>query len=360
MTKFIYKITVFSMIPILLFFIIEVVLPPTLFTFRIWEAVSSASPFRVGPFYPNIKYTMVEQGDLAHHTRYSVEKKVTWETDKLGYRNNSYNPSPDILLIGDSNIAGSSLSQEELIASSLKSNTELSVYNLAPADINTFITLKNEGIFQPPQVAVLFCMERNIPSLPPVNTKPEVVHTEIQFNPIMQFAATQLDKLTRGRSIKYLKARINGATGVGIQSRLDDEMFFLQGNMAVIETSDNVLDPIIERIKSYKDYFTSIGSEFIFLPIPNKQTILWKLTELKRQPDFIIELNYKLKQNGIMTINTVNLFNNLFENGVIPYHSDDTHWNKYANYEVSMAIAHLHVISSKVSYKNKTTTAFQK
>ena len=71
---------------------------------------------------------MVEEGDLAHHTKYSIDKNVFWKTDRLGYRNTSYISNPDILLIGGSNIVGSSLSQEETLASRLIDMTDLKLY----------------------------------------------------------------------------------------------------------------------------------------------------------------------------------------------------------------------------------------
>jgi alginate O-acetyltransferase complex protein AlgJ len=339
MTKFLSKITIFSIIPLIFLFIIEGILPPTLFTFRAWEAIKAKTPLFVGPFYPNVEYDMIEEGDLAHHTNYAIEKNVSWKTDKLGYRNNHFNSSADILLIGDSNIAGSSLSQQEILASVLKEYTGLFVYNLAPANVNTFIRLKNEGIFQPPRIVILSSIERNIPSFPPVNALLKFNHpVQVQFNSVVSFFAMQFDKLIRANSIEYFKSRIKGSVGGGIQSAIDKKMFFLQGRKAVIKTSDNSIDPIVKRIKNYKNYFNSIGSEFIFLPIPNKETILWKLAGLKKQPTFITQLNNKLGINEIITIDTIKLFNDLLESEILPYHYDDSHWNKYANDEVAKTI----------------------
>lgn len=352
MTQFISKLAIFALIPAVLVCIIETVFAPTLFTFRIWEAVYSTSPFSLGPFYPNVQYTMVEQGDLAHHTRFAVEKEVTWKTDKLGYRNRYYNPSPDILLIGDSNIAGSSLSQEELLASYLELYTGLSVYNLAPANINTFIRFQNAGLIEAPKVVVLSKIERNLRSLPPVNIGATFVRSEMRMNPFVQSAAIMLDKFQRGQSIQYLRARINGSAGVGIQSTIDENIFYLQGAKAVINASDDIVERSIKRIKSYKDYFHSIESEFIFVPIPNKETILWQFVPLNKQPEFITKLDRRLTQNDIMTVNTVKLFNNLCEEGNIPYHFDDTHMNKYGNQGVSKVVARLlNTIAPGVSYK---------
>lgn len=37
-----------------------------------------------GPFYPHIKLKKFEEGDLAHHTKFSVKKEVDWYTDQYG------------------------------------------------------------------------------------------------------------------------------------------------------------------------------------------------------------------------------------------------------------------------------------
>ena len=77
------------------------------------------------------------------------------------------------------------------------------------------------------------------------------------------------------------------------------------------------------------------------MPIPNKETIFWELAELEQQPTFIELLNHKLRSNGITTIETIELFNYLLNHEILPYHYDDTHWNKYAVDIVAREIARL-------------------
>jgi hypothetical protein len=329
------------MIPLILLFVVENILPPSFFTFRTWEAVRSKTPLLTGPFYPNIEYKMIEEGDLAHHTNYAVKKKVSWKTDKLGYRNDHYDSSPDVLFIGDSNITGSSLSQEEILSSMLK-HTGLSVYNLAPGNVNIFIKLKNKGMFQPPRIVILGIIERSIPFLlPVVNTQSRLNRMQIQFKPFVSFFAMHCDKLARTNSIRYLRARFKGSVGAGIQSKIDKKIFFLQGSNAVMKISNDSMESILQKIKNYKKYFNSIGSEFIFLPIPNKETILWELAGFLKQPSFIGQLIDKLRSNRIITIDTLKIFNKLRDNGILPYHYDDTHCNREANNEIAKAIIKL-------------------
>jgi SGNH hydrolase-like domain, acetyltransferase AlgX len=362
MTKFLRNIAAFFILPLLLYVVIECVLSPTLFTFRTWEALYVKTPLAqrllLGPFYPNIECERFEEGDLAHHTDYAINKDVSWKTDPIGYRNTHYISSPDILLIGDSNIAGSSLSQQETLASLLEDYTGLSVYNLAPASINTFITYKNEGIFHPPKIVILSSIERNIPSLPYSNASLKYNGlAQARLNSLASFCAIQIDKLIRANSIEYCKARIRGSGGGGIQSTIDKRVFFLQGSNAVINTSHDAIESCAERINGYKDYFNSIGTQFIFLPIPNKETIVWELAGLKKQPTFIEQLTDKLRVNNISTIEMVTLFNRLQEAGISPYHYDDTHWNKYANDAVAKTITR-YLKSTKILEMKESTKDF--
>ena len=107
--------------PFVLLMVLELfILPIDFFTFRIWESLL-ATPYRYpGVFYPNMHVIKEhEYGD-----RYRIlapqdnkSKKVEWWTDSYGYRNrpelaklNKY----DAVILGDSNIVGSSLDQKIL------------------------------------------------------------------------------------------------------------------------------------------------------------------------------------------------------------------------------------------------------
>ena len=86
--KFILRFTLF-LSPFLLFVGIEVfLLPVDRFTFRVWEAlvVRKFELLLPGPFYPNMRVSKEEEGDLAHHTKFAQKRRVDWVTDTHGYR----------------------------------------------------------------------------------------------------------------------------------------------------------------------------------------------------------------------------------------------------------------------------------
>ena len=80
-----------------------------------------------------MEITKIEEGDLAHHTRFAIKKKVKWMTDRYGYRKqNTDRKKHEVVIIGDSNIAGSGLTQEEILSEVLEEQLKDSVYPYAP------------------------------------------------------------------------------------------------------------------------------------------------------------------------------------------------------------------------------------
>jgi alginate O-acetyltransferase complex protein AlgJ len=134
------------------------------------------------------------------------------------------------------------------------------------------------------------------------------------------------DKISRLYSLQYVKSRVNGEHGKGVQGIIDSTMFFLNGKEQNYHY-DKIIDVAI-TIQSYKEYCDSIGIDFICLPLPNKETVYFDKVPLKSQPDYLIRLDSVLVDKKIKTINTLELFNDYrASNASIIYHLDDTHWN---------------------------------
>src|SRR5690606_33139287 len=139
------------------------VLPINYFTFRVWETlVVSKMRIMSGPFYPNMYVKMEEEGELAPRTEFAEKRVVEWYTDEWGYRNRDTNC--DVLLIGDSNVTGVKLTQEETLSEVLERMTGQEVYSFAPGTVNRF--LATERLHEnPPKVVVVASIERRIPEL---------------------------------------------------------------------------------------------------------------------------------------------------------------------------------------------------
>jgi len=99
--------------------------PRNQFTYRIWESMN-VNMFRAvfpGPFYPLRDETLNENTDQDRYGPKTMRNR--WVTDICGQRNERI-PEPDAdygIIIGDSNITGSSLNQNEMLSQSLKRKT---------------------------------------------------------------------------------------------------------------------------------------------------------------------------------------------------------------------------------------------
>ncbi len=314
MKRFILK-TILFLLPLLLLFV-EVLLPVNIFTFRPWEALSYNSKKGMAfPFYPNHSLVMNSVGDLCYHTDNEITKYEDWITDELGFRNNTFIKKADVLFIGDSFIAGSGICQDSTITNQLSRQINAKVYNMAPSNFNEFVSLIDLGILDKPNLVVFGIVERTVPE-----TLNPVVIEYNGFN-ANRFSILK-DRSTRLYSFDYLKARLSNSKGSGIKGIVSG-MYFFNGKDQIYNYDK--VNEVANTISHYKKYCDSIGVDFIFLPLPNKETVYYQYVPLDKQPDYITELNSILNNKGVNTINTLQIYND--EQNDLLYHPDDTHWN---------------------------------
>lgn len=341
MKKFILNILIF-LAPIIGFLSIEALLPCTFFTFRTWEGISFASrvPHK-NQFYPNSVTFMNAVGDLCHHTNKAIIKSEFWITDKLGFRNNEFIDKADVLLIGDSFISGCSLSQDETITNKVNSKVKnnIRVYNMAPSSFSKFIYYLKTGVIKKPKIIIFSIVEREIPK--PINSIKKskikkIIHEIIEFSNINVY----IDKAFKLNSIKWLKSRINNSKGFGIPAKGDSNMFFLQGLNQKHKEGD--LQITVNNLKLYKKYCDSLNIKFIYMPMPDKETLYYELVPFNKQPNYLFQLDSLLNFEGISTINTLKIYNEYKKtHSNLLYHLDDTHWNSNATELISNEIVRL-------------------
>ncbi len=341
MKKFALKFVLF-LFPFLAAIGIELfILPIDIFTFRVWEAIVVMKYRKMFPgvLYPNMEIMKIEEGDLAAHTRFAVKKKVKWITDRYGYRKqNTDLQNHKIVIIGESNIAGSGLTQEEILSEVLENQLKVSVYPYAPVGgISSF--LKDDRFIEnPPDIVVFARIEREIlelSSLKPIkeNKLSSRFKRQIQQNRLIQSVAIRLDRFSKRIMLHYFRAclrrGISGPEyiGSGPVSSPYGPIFFIQGGKANEDVPKEKLNKAIQVIKSYNDAVKRRGIRFIFLPIPNKENIFYGYLRTKR-PFFLEQLISELKGHGVETIDTQEAFEEAFQKSqVLLYHTDDTHWN---------------------------------
>jgi alginate O-acetyltransferase complex protein AlgJ len=331
--RFFLKCLLFLM-PFFILVIFELfMLPIDYFTFRVWEAlhVKKMYAYLPGPFYPNRSISKVESGDLAPHTGLAVLKNVRWTTDRYGFRNVDSNGNDyDIIIVGDSMIAGTGLSQENTLSNVLAKMTGKRVYSFAPSDINTFLS---EERFKKkiPRIVIFASVERNIKDIPPlIESKTgwkQNIYQKIKHNYYLQEFFVFLDRLAIDNMINAIKSQVS-AIFEDQKKIVSNKIVFLQGASANKEVDEEKIHSVISNLKSYQNKLVSSGSCFIFLPIPNKENIYYKLLPQSPKPYFLSNLIKKLRKEKIFVIDTQSMFEKKYEQEHQNlYFFDDTHWN---------------------------------
>ena len=354
MRKFLAKSTLF-LLPFVLAMGIELfILPIDFFTFRVWEAlvIKKYYPILPGQFYPNMEVTKIEEGDLVHHTKFTYRRKVKWITDRYGYRKQNANRGKhEVVIIGDSNIAGSGLTQEDILSEVLERRLKVGVYPLSPGGIDTFLwemRFRND----PPGIVIFASVERFIFYLPPFKISSNKVSTgfkqqiremwyrfknQMRQNWLIQCVGVNLDRIYKANMLQYLRASLRRMIeSSGSQTIYPDRfpskygpVFFLQGADANKDVPKDQFDKAVQVIKTYDQLLRSKGIRFIFLPIPEKENIYYETLQTKK-PVFLEQLISTLKDLGIETVDTQTAFDDAFRKGVLLYHTNDTHWNENA------------------------------
>jgi len=342
MKRFLLK-TILFFSPLLISLFVELfILPIDFFTFRIWEAVI-VKEFRSmlpGRFYPFMDITKVEiGGDIGPRSPFSVKKKMRWVTDRYGFRKKDLGEvKPQVVIVGDSSIAGTRLTQEEMLSEVLESQLSVPVYPYAPVGFNTF--LKDSRFTRDPiRVVIVAAVERSIVTLPPPRGTEEkrsflsTLREKVRMAREIQSATVLLDRLFKMNMLNWFRARI------GNQKERDvfqfptrfGPMFFLQGDAANKEVSHDQFERAVGSIEAYNRVLNEKGIFFLFLPIPNKENIYHEYLPDPRRPLFLESLIQELKRKGVPTVDTQDAFEESYrKDGTLLYHLDDTHWNPVA------------------------------
>lgn len=343
MNKHLIKYALFFL-PFLIALGIEIfILPVDYFTFRAWEALSVKDSLGIlnGPFFPNRVMTKTEtRGELKGHPACATEKKdVLWMTDKYGYRKaNVPVKRIPIVVIGDSNIAGAGLTQDDMFSEVLERKLHTPVYPVASRSVRHIF---NHGLIRqsPPDVVILSNIERNLSSIRyklPKNARfrelsgLDKIVLNLQINEYIQSAAVIINRILKSNMLHYVRARINPyrLPGSREDSNAECPVLFLQGAAANRDVSDDIIEATAHTIKQYSDFFTAQNIRFIFLPIPNKENIYYRYLETSK-PVFLDNLIRKLREMNVEVIDTQKAFDDASsKTNVVLYDKDETHWNK--------------------------------
>jgi hypothetical protein len=159
---------------------------------------------------------------------------------------------------------------------------------------------------------------------------------QVYENCLIQSIGVYLDRLYKENMLHYLRAslkRIGSSHPKTIESKSISSkygpIFFLQGADANQNIPREKFDEAVRVVRTYDDLLKSQGIRFIFLPIPEKESIYYEYLKTKK-PVFLQQFISRLKNLGIETVDTQRAFDDAFRKGIPLYHPDDTHWNENA------------------------------
>ena len=307
--------------------LITYTIPGSWITHRVIENIKAKNGYLfLSSFYPNQNITMAEVGDLGHHTKYQIERKnITWTTDKFGFRNLKYIKEPDYVFIGKSFVYGVALNQNETLSDIFNKKTTETVYNLAPSNFNQFLERIENKIISKPKSLVYFSIERNIPDFKKVQkNKTKSILNKLKLPSFLNLI-TPFDKVSKLMYQKFIVSRIRKSKGAGVNYN-DDRMLFL--SVKDVENNSKYARFIdhAKTLKSYSNRCDSLGIEFIFIPIPNKETVYYRRAGMKTQPTYLNLFYSELAKRKVKFINLLEVFD-AKKDSILLYHLDDTHWN---------------------------------
>lgn len=341
MKKFICR-TLLFFLPFYLLLILELfVLPIDHFTFRAWEAlvVRKIDWILEGPFYPNMKIHKIEKGDMAPHSAFAVKREVQWQTDRYGYRKrNTPIKRHEIIIVGDSMAAGGGLTQKEMFSEVLKERLGVSVYLYSPRRLSSF--LKDPRFIRyPPDIVIFETAENQIALLTPLSERQKAAKEEgsvVEFFrksreiPWVQSLGIFLDRAYKNNMLNYFRALLRRKV-VPEKQRYNyraGSMLFLEGVAANKDIPKEHIDAHAQMIEGYCRAVQERGIRFIFLPVPNKETIYHDLLPDPKRPVYLDHLMSEVKKKGVETINLQDAYEREYhKHSTLLYWLDDTHWN---------------------------------
>jgi lysophospholipase L1-like esterase len=141
-----------------------------------------------------------------------------------------------------------------------------------------------------------------------------------------------LDRLYKMNMLRFIRASVRRGFSGRKETNLNraDSKFgpiLFQSANANKDVPEEKLNQAIQTIKSYHDLFKREGIRFIFLAIPDKETVFYESLEIPR-PVFLQKLTARLKELDVEIVDAQPVFEKAFQkDSILLYQKDDTHWN---------------------------------
>jgi hypothetical protein len=274
-------------------------------------------------------------------------RRVRYHIDAAGFRNDADYAGEQVLLVGDSFIAGSGSTQEDILSDQLKRDYGIPAYNLAfPGELHSYVRYV-EGFFKShpggPK-AFIFLFEGNDFPLPKrggsgaAAQKPaepssfEVARKELQQSGKELLVYRYAFSLYHILNNKLRPAAYPRVTVLPLQGPGHLSLGFLNAYMAVTErTSYDAGDDFLLKLGRIKEH---LGGIFF---IPTKLRVYYTMLEGGPRPPLPnAQWEYVEATAGRLGVRCVNLTGplekasrRLLPEGKLTFWKDDSHWNRY-------------------------------
>ncbi len=343
-----------------LIFVEAFVLPNDFLTFRCWEALSVRSIKWAfpGPLYPNQNLTRLETGDLGNGTKHAVSREVTWQTDEYGFRNREsrQGSSLDIVIVGDSFVAGTGMSQDQILPEVLERDYGLKSYGYAPSNMKSFIRDPRFSE-QLPKIVVVAVTERSLSRLSAIGnpaTKTRQWFAELGMrHPLL---ISGIDRLVAPGLFRFAHSRLKPEPHPVVLAEGEPGVLFFAAQKPDSAVTTESCQRFLSALREYHQRITSRGSKFLFVMIPDKEYVYATSLPSKRWPSIIPDLVRNLVAEGIPVVDLSRPFlkARAEDSERILYQPDDTHWSATG---VELAARLIHDEVTRISNLSEQTVS---
>jgi len=295
---------------------------PDFYYYRAWEyfddvVYSGASATRL--------WMRTETGDLSRQNLllYQDDWPTEVSTDSLGFRTVPFpERAPTVLVVGDSTIFGSGLSDNETLAWRLAQTLNVAVFNGGRSNVGNM--LKHPGLGHV-RIVIEGISERAINSsliLPAGQNAP--------FRPLIQHTRDKYTAVPFGRVFLPLIAyRTLVRFGGDVKQFVQEGMHAPADLFLEYRNNPKDFDATIDAIAAHDQYLRARGIAYIFMPVPTKETSFGRqmgLTVDDFTENFVPKLAARLRQRGVNVVDLSGRFRK--EDARELFFRTDTHWNK--------------------------------
>ncbi len=315
--------------------------------FRAWEILQDEEG---QGFASNQQIVMEEIGDLGRLSwvrSLQVPHQVVFTTDRWGQRNPIEIEHPRIVVLGDSYVVGSSVSDRETLTAAMGRELREPIYSYFTAqsiDAPSHFLQDPRFAQSPPEIVIWAPVARLIrprPLFSPDDADDPHSHGETALHWIRGV----------GEGLEHFEGRLNRDNGLTHWARyffngLQHRWF---GNPNLIDTpegpvlvlsldsqgltasaEEREVEPVIAMVRTFSEFLAEHGVRLIYCPLPESGTIYPELFPREARsalavPSFLDRLIGESRAQGIQVVDLRPIF--WANKSPYLYQPDDSHWN---------------------------------